>query len=165
MLNKLRSTLTHYQMVSKGEEVICAVSGGADSMALLWAMYLLQEPLEIRLSAAHFNHHLRADESDADAAFVEDFCKDYHIPLHMGEAFVTSGKKGLEAAARDARYAYFGTLSGKIATAHTANDNAETLLMHLVRGTGLKGLGGISPVRNNLIRPMLNITRQEVLNF
>ena len=83
----------------------------------------------------------------------------------MGAARVTAGKKGLEAAARDARYSYFSTLSGKIATAHTADDNAETVLMHLVRGTGLKGLGGISPVRGNLIRPMLGITRQEVLEL
>ena len=165
MLNKLRASLNHYQMVEKDDLVICAVSGGADSMALLWAMYLLQDRLGIRLSAVHFNHHLRGAESDADAAFVKDFCDGYKIPLYMGEQFVTPGKKGLEAAARDARYAYFDTLPGKIATAHTANDNAETVLMHMVRGTGLKGLGGIAPKRGKLIRPMLNITRQEVLNF
>lgn len=165
MLNKLQACLNHYKMVENGDQVICAVSGGADSMALLWAMYLLQESLGIRLSAVHFNHHLRGDESDADAAFVKDFCQGYEIPLYMGQQFVTAGKKGLEAAARDARYAYFDTLPGKIATAHTANDNAETVLMHLVRGTGLKGLGGIAPMRGNLIRPMLNITRQEVLDF
>ena len=78
---------------------------------------------------------------------------------------VCSGPKGLEAAARDARYAFLQTLPGKIATAHTADDNAETVLMHLVRGTGLKGLGGIAPSRDRLIRPMLGITRQEVLDF
>ena len=75
------------------------------------------------------------------------------------------GKKGLEAAARNARYGYFATLDGRIATAHTADDNAETVLMHLVRGTGLKGLGGIAPMTEKLIRPMLGITRQEVLAF
>ena len=75
------------------------------------------------------------------------------------------GEKGLEAAARDARYAFLQTLPGKIATAHTADDNAETVLMHLIRGTGLKGLGGIAPQRNSLIRPMLNVTRAEVEAF
>jgi len=78
---------------------------------------------------------------------------------------VAAGKKGLEAAARDARYGFFETLNGKIATAHTADDNAETVLMHMVRGTGLKGLGGISPVRGKLIRPMLLVTRKQVLDF
>jgi len=78
---------------------------------------------------------------------------------------VVAGPKGLEAAAREARYAFFETLPGKLATAHTADDNAETVLMHLVRGTGLKGLGGISPKRGRLIRPMLSITRQQVVTF
>ena len=78
---------------------------------------------------------------------------------------VTAGQKGLEAAAREARYAFLCALPGKIATAHTADDNAETMLMHLIRGTGLKGLGGIAPVREKLLRPMLTVTRQEVLAF
>ena len=83
----------------------------------------------------------------------------------MGGAFVKPGRKGLEAAAREARYDFLRGLPGKIATAHTADDNAETVLMHLLRGTGLKGLGGIAPVNGPLIRPMLNITRQEVEAF
>ena len=83
----------------------------------------------------------------------------------MGEGTVTAGAKGLEAAARDARYAFLMGLSGKIATAHTADDNAETVLLHLVRGTGLKGLGGIPPVSGRLIRPMLTVTRREVEAF
>jgi tRNA(Ile)-lysidine synthase len=83
----------------------------------------------------------------------------------VGSEAVKPGKKGLEAAARDARYRFFATLDGKIATAHTADDNAETVLMHMVRGTGLKGLGAISPVRENLIRPMLTVTREQVLEF
>ena len=165
MLNKLQALLREYAMISPGDRVICAVSGGADSMALLWAMYLLREKLGIDLQAAHFNHGLRGAESDRDEAFVRDFCRDFVIRLHLGRAQVTAGKKGLEAAAREARYRFFETLPGKIATAHTADDNAETVLMHLVRGTGLKGLGGITPVRGTLIRPMLNVTRREVLAF
>ncbi|MBO5892313.1 MAG: tRNA lysidine(34) synthetase TilS, partial [Oscillospiraceae bacterium] len=165
MLNDLLKQLRQYAMVCPGEQVYCAVSGGADSMALLWGLYLLKDKLQIRLSAAHFNHNLRGEESDADEAFVREFCDRFEIPLTVGRGSVTPGKKGLEAAARDARYAFFATLSGKLATAHTADDNAETMLMHLIRGTGLKGLGGIAPINGKIIRPMLHITRQQVLAF
>lgn len=165
MRNKLLAFLREQNMVQPGDTVICAVSGGADSMALLWAMFTLKEKLQITLQAAHFNHHLRGEESLRDEAFVVSFCKRHNILCHVGSADVKAGKKGLEAAARNARYAFLQSLPGKIATAHTADDNAETLLMHLIRGTGLKGLGGISPRRENLIRPMLTITRQEVLVF
>lgn len=161
MQNKLLSFIRQQNMIHPGDTVIVAVSGGADSVALLFAFYLLKEKLGIQLEAAHFNHHLRGEESDRDEAFVRSLCSRYDIPLHVGGGEVKAGKKGLEAAARDARYRFFATLSGKIATAHTADDNAETVLMHLVRGTGLKGLGGITPVRGNLIRPMLIVTRQE----
>ena len=126
---------------------------------------MLAEKLQITVSAAHFNHCLRGEESDADEAFVRAFCDRHDIALQVGRAEVKAGKKGLEAAARIARYDYFRTLPGKIATAHTADDNAETVLLHLLRGTGLKGLGGISPVNGNVIRPMLTVTRQEVENF
>lgn len=161
----LLSFLKRYDMLRPGDKVICALSGGADSVALTFAMYLLKDKLGITLEAAHFNHHLRGEESQRDEDFVKEFCSRYDIPLHLGSGHVAAGKKGLEAAAREARYAFFDTLPGKIATAHTADDNAETVLMHLVRGTGLKGLGGIAPVRGRIIRPMLDITRQQVLAF
>lgn len=165
MLNELAAFMSRYDMVQPGDRIVCAVSGGADSMALLWAMYLLQDKLQISLSAAHFNHQLRGAESDRDEAFVKDFCAGYGIPCVAESGQVTPGVKGLEAAARDARYAFLRSLPGKIATAHTADDNAETVLMHLVRGTGLKGLGGITPVNGALIRPMLTVTREQVLAF
>ena len=163
MLNELLSQLRRYNMVSPGDTVTCAVSGGADSMALLWGLYLLREKLGITLAAAHFNHHLRGEESQRDEEFVREFCGRFDIPLTVGSGDVKPGKKGLEAAARDARYDFLRTLPGKIATAHTADDNAETVLMHLVRGTGLKGLGGIMPVNGSFIRPMLTCTRRQVL--
>ena len=165
MQNKLLKFIREQGLVSPGDWVICAVSGGADSVALLFALYLLKEKLKIQLEAAHFNHQLRGEESQRDEDFVRDFCARYDIPLHVGGARVQPGKKGLEAAARDARYGFFNTLEGKIATAHTADDNAETVLLHLIRGTGLKGLGGIAPQRGKLIRPMLCVTRQEVEDF
>lgn len=165
MLNKLLTMLRSYEMLQPGDRVYCAVSGGADSMALLWGLYLLKEKLQITLLAAHFNHQLREAESDRDEAFVQAFCDRLDIPLTVGRGRVVAGEKGLEAAARDARYSFLQSLPGKIATAHTANDNAETVLMHMVRGTGLRGLGGIAPVRGKLIRPLLSVTREELLEF
>ena len=165
MLNKLRAFLKEQALLSPGDSVIAAVSGGADSVAMLFALYLLRDELGITLEAAHFNHHLRGAESDRDEAFVTDFCGRYDIPLHLGSGRIVPGKKGLEAAARDARYAFLRSLPGKVATAHTADDNAETVLMRLIRGTGLKGLGAIAPVSGNVIRPMLTVTRDDVEAF
>lgn len=165
MLNKLGSFIRQYGLIQPGDTVICAVSGGADSVALLWGLYLLKDRLGITLAAAHLNHSLRGDESDRDEAFVRTFCQDYQIPCYVEKKQVIAGPKGLEAAAREARYSFFATLPGKIATAHTADDNAETVFLHLVRGTGLKGLGAIAPVNGQVIRPMLGITRRDVLEF
>ena len=165
MLHKLRAFLKEQALLSPGDSVIAAVSGGADSVAMLFALYLLRDELGITLEAAHFNHHLRGAESDRDEAFVTDFCGRYDIPLHLGSGRIVPGKKGLEAAARDARYAFLRRLPGKVATAHTADDNAETVLMRLIRGTGLKGLGAIAPVSGNVIRPMLTVTRDDVEAF
>lgn len=165
MLNKLSAFLREQQLVATGDRVIAALSGGADSVAMTFALYLLKDKLRLQLEAAHYNHHLRAEESDSDEAFVRDFCHRYDIPLHLGGGVVTPGKKGLEAAAREARYAFFRTLPGVVATAHTADDNAETVLLHLLRGTGLRGLGGIAPKSPGLIRPMLGVTRADVEAF
>lgn len=165
MQNKLLKFIREQDMIAPGDTVVCAVSGGADSVALLFAFYLWKDKLGITLEAAHFNHHLRGEESDRDEAFVRGLCDRYDVPLHVGSAEVKPGKKGLEAAARDTRYTFLRSLNGKIATAHTADDNAETVLMHLIRGTGLKGLGGITPIHGNIIRPMLNVTRRDVEEF
>ena len=165
MQNRLLKFAREQNLIAPGDTVICAVSGGADSVAMLFALYLLREKLGITLEAAHFNHNLRGEESLRDETFVRELCARYEIPLHVASGEIRPGKKGLEAAARDARYTFLESLPGKIATAHTADDNAETILMHLVRGTGLKGLGGIAPQRGKLIRPMLGITRREVEDF
>lgn len=165
MLSKLRAFVRQYDLIHPGDTVIAAVSGGADSIALLFALFLLREEWGITLEAAHFNHCLRGEESNRDARFVADFCAHYGIPLHMCSGNVVPGEKGLEAAARDARYRFLRSLPGKVATAHTADDNAETVLMRLLRGTGLKGLGAIAPVSGNVIRPMLSVTRREVEAF
>lgn len=165
MENKVLAFLRRHDMVKPGDTVICAFSGGADSIALLWCMWMLREKLDLTVEAAHFNHHLRGAESDRDEQFVRDFCDFHDIPLHVGGGTIVPGKKGLEAAAREARYAFLRSLNGTIATAHTADDNAETVLMHLIRGSGLRGLGGITPKSERLIRPMLEVTRSEVEEY
>ena len=113
MLNKMLKFLRQQEMVQPGDRVICAISGGADSVAMAFAFCLLKEKLDITLEAAHFNHRLRGEESDRDEAFVRSFCDRYDIPLHVGSADVKPGKKGLEAAAREARYCFFRNLPGK----------------------------------------------------
>ena len=155
------------RLFSPGDRVICAVSGGADSMAMLWCLLSLEEKLSITVSAAHFNHHLRGEESQRDADFVREFCNGFGIPLFLGGREITPGEKGLEAAAREARYEFLLSLDpgAKIATAHTADDNAETLLMHLLRGASLDGLGGIPPRRGRIVRPLLSVTRAQILNY
>lgn len=154
-------------LLEAGDRVVCAVSGGADSMALLWCLYLLQEPMGLQLSAAHFHHGLRGPEADRDEAFVRAFCAQYSIPLSVGRGQVRRQGRGLEDAARQARYDFLLSVdpAAKVATAHTADDNAETVLLRWVRGTSLRGLGGIPPRRGRIIRPMLSVTRAQVLSF
>ena len=136
-----------HRLLEPGDRVICAVSGGADSMALLWCLYLLREQMGLHLSAAHLNHGLRGAESDRDEDFVRRVCAGYQIPLAVGRTQVQADGRGLEDAARRARYAFLESLEpeAKIATAHTADDNAETVLLHLIRGAGLRGLGESPP--------------------
>lgn len=157
-------------LLSEGERVLCAVSGGADSLAMLWCLHLLREELGVTVCAAHFNHGLRGAEADADEAFVRDFCEAHQIEFYAGRADVAAFAKenGLspEEAAREKRYEFLLCLPcDKVATAHTADDNAETVLLHLLRGSGLRGLCGIPPVRGKIIRPMLSVTREEILQF
>lgn len=148
------------------EPVLCAVSGGVDSMYLLCRL----RELGYDVIAAHFDHRLRGAESERDARFVRDFCAENDIPCVLGggdvAAYARENALGIEEAARQMRYAFLEktaaeTSAGCIATAHNANDNAETMLFHLARGSGLRGLGAIPPVRENIVRPMLAVTRRE----
>ncbi len=157
-------------LLSEGDRVLCAVSGGADSMAMLWCLHSLRQELQITVSAAHFNHHLRGAESERDEKFVRDFCQAHGIALTVGGAdvgqYARAHGMGIEAAARECRYAFLeGCPCEKIATAHTADDNAETVLLHLLRGSGLRGLCGIPPKRGRLVRPMLSVTRGQITAF
>lgn len=154
-----------------GGRVLCACSGGADSTALL---HLLRHMEGVEVVCAHFNHRLRGAESDRDEGFVQGLCGDLGVEFYRGAedvaAYAAEHKLGVEEAARALRYRFLRKTAReagccRIATAHTANDNAETVLLHLIRGAGGRGLSGIPPVRDSIIRPLLNTTRAEVEEY
>src|SRR5438552_12800701 len=166
--------LKAHEFVRPGDRVGVAVSGGADSVALLLLLQELHEKLGIVLSVVHFNHKLRGKASDADEVFVAKLAAKHGLEFHSASVDVAKKAKkeraNLEDAARRARYDYFRSLAesgdcGRIAVAHTADDQAETVLAHLFRGTGLAGLGGIHPLAGPVIRPLLNVRRNELRHF
>lgn len=182
----LNALIETYGMIPPGSTVLCACSGGADSVYLLHRLYLLRERMGFRLAAAHYNHQLRGEESRRDEAFVRRFVAqwcgpaqvDGHelpgVPLYVGRGDVAAQAgelgRGLEETAREMRYAFLRETAAElggalIATAHTADDNGETILLHLLRGSGLRGLTGIRPVGEGLIRPMLTTTRAQVEEY
>ncbi|MBQ6799408.1 MAG: tRNA(Ile)-lysidine synthetase, partial [Oscillospiraceae bacterium] len=124
MKDKILQFCREQQLLSPGDTVICAVSGGADSMAMLLLLHSLRQELDITVAAAHFNHCLRGTESDGDEAFVRAFCETRQIPFHLGSgdaaAYARQHGLSLEEAARTLRYRFFDTLHGTVATAHTA---------------------------------------------
>ncbi|MGN1339051.1 MAG: tRNA lysidine(34) synthetase TilS [Oscillospiraceae bacterium] len=169
-LENVRSAVADYKMLEKGDAVVAALSGGADSVSLLFALKELSQELGITVSACHINHHLRGVESDSDMRFCEELCRRLEIPLAVREADVMSLQQkheSLEECARRVRYDFFAEVSAgkKLATAHTVNDSTETTLLNLMRGTGLKGLCGIPPVRGNIVRPLIYCTRAEVEDY
>lgn len=172
---KIKRTMSKYAMiedVSSGTVVI-GFSGGADSMTLIH--YFKNNYLAAggKLIAAHVNHGLRGEQSNADEQFVKEWCRQNEVPLKVLHADIRAQAqktgKGLEECGRDARYAFFQQLASgeqdKIATAHTLSDNAETVLLNLSRGTGTKGLCGIPPVRGKIIRPLISVTRAEIEEY
>jgi tRNA(Ile)-lysidine synthase len=168
---RLLSTLQREGMVCAGERIGVAVSGGADSVALLLSLLELRERLGVVLSVVHFNHKLRGKASDADEKFVAKLAAKHKLEFHSASADVAKKAKmehaNLEDAARRARYDYFRSLADsgmctRIAVAHTADDQAETVLAHILRGTGLAGLGAIHPVAGPIFRPLLSIRRAEL---
>lgn len=155
----------------EGSRILCAVSGGADSMCLLHMLMEEKDRLGIEVAVAHFEHGLRGQESLRDAEFVLNYCKDKGIEcvLEHGDVKAFAKEKGfsIEEAARELRYAFLQRAAEKlrcdyIATAHNADDNAETMLFNLCRGSGAAGLCGIPPKRDNIIRPLLDMSRAEI---
>ena len=159
--------------VPRTAQVTAALSGGADSTALLLCLHEMQEELGFSLRAVHVHHGIRGQEADRDAAFCEDLCKRYGIPFRLmrvdAPAYAAAEKLSLETAARKLRYAalYEAAPEGEIATAHHAGDNAETVLFHLIRGSGMRGLCGIPPRSpdGRIIRPLLNAEKEIILAY
>ncbi len=165
-------TIKEYNMIKNGDRVIVALSGGADSVCLLHILNCLKESMYFTLEAVHINHCIRGKESDGDESFCKKLCQSLNIPLEIFRVDIPTltklSRKSTEETARDVRYEKFAEVadeSGKIATAHTLSDNVETVIFNMIRGTGLKGLCGIPPVRGNIIRPLINITRRQVENY
>lgn len=178
MLRQLQNTVRKHGLFSPGQHVLVAVSGGADSVALLWMLWEQRQELGIRLTVAHLNHGIRGRSAADDAQFVRQLARRLRVPVVIGHARVPAlaRKEGisLEMAARRARYDFLVRAAARVratvvATAHTADDQAETVLLKLVRGAGPKGLAGISYKATRqgvrIVRPMLDLTRTEIVAF
>ncbi len=170
MKQKLIKALEQFYLIEKGKIVTVALSGGADSMSLLYLLNDLKDELGITLKAAHLNHLIRGDEAFRDEEFVTEQCKKLGIELFLKREDVPKiakeNKESLELAARHLRYDFLNSVcEDYIATAHTASDNLETILFNLTRGSGLEGLCGIPPRREVFIRPLILATRQDVENY
>jgi tRNA(Ile)-lysidine synthase len=174
LILKIKKTLVDHKMVEPGDTVLLGVSGGPDSVALLRGLIELKQELNIELAIAHLNHSARGDESDRDAQFVESLGGTLQIKTVIEKIDVPaeqlSSKSSFQETARDLRLDFFQrTMSqmgaNKIALGHTSDDQVETVLMNLLRGSGLKGVGGMSPVRSPYIRPLFYCSRSEVVGF
>lgn len=174
MFQRVVNYVNQYHMLSQGDGIVAGVSGGADSVCLLFVLRKIQESLGGRLYAAHINHGLRGAEADGDEEFVRCLCEKWQIPFYSKRVklreIAQEKKMTEEEAGRLVRYEFFRQIAeetgaAKIAVGHNANDNVETLLFHLIRGSGLKGLGGILPVQGQIIRPLLCVERKEIEAF
>lgn len=167
MICKVRNAFAEYSMPVNSRRVVVALSGGADSMALVNVLYDLKEEYNITLEACHVNHGIRGESAERDENFVKSECEKLGIRLHLHQADVPSLAKqrgiGLEECGRQVRYDFFSSLGDCIiATAHTLSDRCETLLLNETRGASLKGLCSIPAVRGNVIRPLIDCTREEI---
>lgn len=172
--DKVLNTIKRYEQIKSGDTIVVGVSGGPDSICLLNVLKNLQNELKINIVVAHINHMIRK-EADSETVFVQDFCEQRDIKCFVKKADVLQiakeKKLGTEEVGRKIRYDFFEEVKNivggnKIATAHNANDNAETVLMNFLRGSGSTGLKGIEPIRDNkLIRPIIECTRQEIEQY
>ena len=170
---KVAKLIDAYKMISSEDKILAAFSGGSDSSALLH--FLVKQYGRENIYAAHFNHKIRGNDADADEAFAVKTCEKYGVQIFTERKNVPElamqMKKSIEEAARDLRYDFFSRVCEriqgniKIATAHTASDNTESVLINLARGTGLGGLCGIAPIADNIIRPMLLCDKHDVLAY
>lgn len=172
--DKVLKTIKKYNMVEDGDKVVIGVSGGPDSMSLLNSLNNLKEKLNIKIYVAHINHMIRK-EADEETEYVRNFCEKIGVEFFVKRIKVEEEAKkrkiGTEEAGRNIRYEFFKEVAkkvsaNKIATAHNSNDNAETVLMNIIRGTSISGLKGIEKVRENkFIRPIIECNRQEIEEY
>lgn len=178
MHRKVLDTIVRHKLLGKGDRVLVAVSGGPDSVALLSTLLALRERLGVELAVAHLHHGLRGPEADEDEAFVRALAKRHKLRVRCRKVDIASRRRAhggsLEEVAREARYAFLRAAArdlgaNVIATGHTADDNAETLLMNLLRGAGLRGVAGIPICRAEgelrVVRPLLEVTRAEIVEY
>jgi tRNA(Ile)-lysidine synthase len=170
MTDALKCAVSRSGTIGQKETVLAAVSGGVDSMVLLHVLV----SLGIRVHAAHFNHGIRGEQADEDERFVQHMCRAWDVPCISGRADVPAFARArgisLETAAREARYAFLETAraqagADKIATAHHMDDQAETVLLHLLRGAALGGLCGMKRVNGRIVRPLLDVSRADILAY
>lgn len=174
MISKILKTISKYKMLEKTEKVVVGLSGGADSVSLTHALLKISREKNFEIEAVHVNHGIRGNEAERDENFSKDFCKKLGIKLTVRKISIPEIAKRLkmstEEAGRMARYKILKEIAGeekrvKIATAHTLSDSIETLIMRLASGTSLKGLCGIPPTRENIIRPLIEIKREEIEEY
>lgn len=163
-----------HRLFTGGDRIIIALSGGLDSVVLFELFYQIKQQYNLTLHAVHFNHQLRSEASDGDETFVKQLCASKKIPLTIERfdvgAYCVKNKLSTETGARECRYSFFRKMAKwldfpHVATAHNANDNAETILDHIIRGAGLRGLRGIAAKRDIFIRPLLFAGREEIELF
>ena len=167
-----KKSITESALIEEGDHLLVAVSGGLDSMMLLHLLHQFRNDIGIVISVAHINHNLRGDDSDKDEAFVKSFCEERQIPFYSRSWDCRPGNENIQDAARQFRHRAFKKIAAeigadKIVLAHHQNDQVETLLQHLIRGSGLEGLGGMESILNlgdglTAIRPLLQFPRHDI---
>ncbi len=167
MENCILDAIQRFDLLQESRNITVALSGGADSMSLLYTLLALKETLNLQVNAAHLNHLIRGEEAMRDEAFVKEQCEKLNVKLYCERVdvpeYAKSNNLSIELAAREVRYEFLRRVSnGLVATAHTASDNLETMIFNLSRGTAIDGLCGIPPKRDIFIRPLLLCTRAEV---
>ena len=167
MIEKVKDTIKKYNLIEENDKILVGVSGGPDSMALLKAL----QSLGYNICVAHINHGLR-ENAIIDEEYVLNYCEKNNIPCYVKRVNLKENLENMspEEAGRKIRYEFFDEIlkqenCSKIATAHNSNDNAETVIMNMLRGSGLSGLKGIEAKRNNIIRPLIKISRKEITNY
>lgn len=172
LIKTMRNTIATHNMFKDGDRVVVGVSGGADSVALLRALRAVQSDFNLTVVVCHINHKIRPGSAERDQEFVRALCDELNIEFHTKDVEVETlaAELGLstEEAGRRVRYEFFNEIAGengKIATAHNRNDNAETVMMRFMRGTGLHGLTGIPYKRDNIVRPILDVARSEIEDY